>query len=222
MEETFDARLRTPFTGIVSGKPSSGKTFFVYNLLKNQEFFIDQEFKTVYWFYGQDNDFTKSLPKLLPNIDVKLIKGLPTDIIKYMKGKKRCLIVLDDVMRAVTSNRYITDLYSLCARHEEWSVLFLLQNLFYHGSERTTLLRCSQLLVVFDETIDRSMIYTLANKLIPRKPNIFMEIFDEATSKPYRPLLIDGHQSTPKSLRFRAIDFDEKVQHVYQPLEKKK
>lgn len=216
-EKIIDARIKTPLTAIVSGKPNSGKTYWTYQLLKHQDILLDKKFEEVYWFYGQNTDFTNSLPKLLPNIKITLIKGIPDNFEQYLNPKISKLIVLDDVMRQCSNNTNVTDLYSIQCRHTQTSIILLMQNLFYHGKERLTFFRCTQLLVLFPDPLDQSLIYSIANKIMPRRPKLFMEIFEKATADPHSPLVIDGNLNTDSKLRFRSHLFEDNIQYVYMP-----
>ena len=216
-EKIIDARFKTPLAGLIAGKPGSGKSHWLHQLLLHQDIILDKPYTRVYWFYGQENDFTASLPKLLPNINLTLIKGVPDNFEKYLDPQVNKLIVLDDVMRQCASNHHVTDLYSLQCRHTQTSIIILLQNLNYHGSERLTFLRCSHLLVLFNEPLDQSLIYSVANKIMPRRPKVFMDIFARATSDPYSPLVIDGNLNTDNDLRLRSHIFHENIQYVYKP-----
>ena len=118
------------------------------------------------------------------------------------------------MMTEVSSNRHVTDLFSLQCRHTKTSIVLLLQNLHYPRCERLTILRCSHLLVNFNNPLDMSIFFSLAKKMMPYDQKTFMQIFREATKEPYSPLIIDGHQRTPNHLRFRAHIFDG-VQHIF-------
>ena len=212
--DIYDARIRTPLAAVVAGPPGCGKTVFIVNLLKNQTQLLNKPIEELVWFYGQENEYTKSLPKILNNIKVRLIQGLPKDFKKYIDPKVNQMYVIDDMMTEITSNRQVTELYSLQCRHTNTSIIILLQNLNYPGRERLTFLRCSHLLVIFSNPLDLSMVSALAKKVMPLEHKTFMEIFREVTNEPYTPLIIDGHQKTPHHLRFRGQIFNG-VQHVF-------
>lgn len=215
--DEVDARFKTPFTAILAGQPGAGKSQFVYHFLKYQHILLDKPFEAVYWIYGQDNDFTQSLPERLPHIKITLIRGVPDNFEEYLDPSINKLIVFDDVMRAISNNPLVTDLFSIHCRHTKSSVFVLLQNILYKGSERATFLRCAHLLVLFKNPLDLSSIYTLAKRIYPRKPQVFLDIFHAATLTPYSPLVIDGGVTTDERLRFRSHLFDENIQHVYIP-----
>ena len=214
-EEVFDARLKVPFTCIVAGAPLSGKTRFVQRLLEERARLIDQEFDEVIWFYGQDTDFVRTMGSRLYNLPIRCVKGLPESFEDYFHPGKKTLFVIDDLMQTAGESSSVTDLFCNKVQHAKVSVLLLLQNLFYHGKERTTLVRCAHYLVVFKNPMDQSIPIFLAQKLMPLNRSLFMEIFDSATSKPHGYLFCDGKQQTPDKARFRSDLFDNGIQRVY-------
>ena len=139
---------------------------------------------------------------------------LPSDFDDYIQKEKRGLIVIDDLMQSVGDSQHVTDLFCNKVQHSNISVILLMQNLFYHGKERTTLLRCAHYLVVLKNPLDGSVPLYLAQKIMPLKKKLFIDIFDSATRKPFGYLFIDGRQTTPPSARFRSDLFADGVQSV--------
>ena len=218
--EVFDARLKVPFSAIVAGAPLSGKTRFVQRLLEERSRLIDKEFDELIWIYGQDTTFIRSVGDRLYNLPIRCVKGLPDTFEDYIRPGKKVLFVIDDLMQTVSDSNGVTDLFCNKVQHAGVSVLLLLQNLFYHGKERTTLVRCAHYLVVFKNPMDKSVPLFLAQKLMPLNRALFMRIFDSATSKPHGYLFCDGKQQTPDKARLRSDLFDNGIQRVYVVREK--
>lgn len=206
--------MKTPFTCIIGGSPLSGKTTFVKNLLQNRHKLIDNEFDYLVWFYGQETPFIAELRNQTAGIPTTVVHMLPTTFEDYLLSDKRGLIVIDDLMQSAGESRIVTDLFCNKVQHSNTSVILLMQNLFYHGKERTTLLRCAHYMVVFKNPLDGSVPLYLAQKIMPLRRKLFMDIFDEATATPFGYLFIDGRQTTHPSARFRTNIFDG-VQHAF-------
>lgn len=212
----FDARLQTPFTCIVGGSPMSGKTTFVQQLLQSRHNLIDHEFDYLVWFYGQTTSLIQALQSQSLGIPTKVVHQLPSDFNEFINPEKRGLIVIDDLMQSAGESKAVTDLFCNKVQHSNVSVILLMQNLFYHGKERTTLLRCAHYLVVFKNPMDLSVPLYLAQRIMPMQRKLFLSIFENATSVPFGYLFIDGRQTTPAIARFRTNIFDNRgVQHVY-------
>ena len=142
---TIDGRIHIPFGGKVQGPPMSGKTHFTMNLIKNSDRIFDKPIDYVFWFYGQRN---KTIDEIESdkNTNIVPVQGLPENIEDFIEsrdknGEKRfALFVFDDLMADVSNNKSLTDLTSKKCQHHSVSWLILMQNMFYHGSERITLL----------------------------------------------------------------------------------
>ena len=215
-EEVFDARIKLPFTCIAAGAPLSGKTTFVRRLLKERRRLIDGEIGEVIWFYGQETDHIRKTEKELNSLPISFVKGLPESFDEYIeRGRENLLFVIDDLMQSAGGSPAVTELFCNKLQHAQVSVILLLQNLFYHGKERTTLVRCAQYLVIFKNPLDKSIPFYLAQKLMPQKKSLFMALFESATSKAHGYLFCDGKQDTPERARFRTDIFDEGIQKVY-------
>jgi len=213
----FDARMKTPFTCVLAGSPLSGKTSFVRTLLQQRWKFIDHKIDYLVWFYGQTNSFVDSLRNQVLGIPTTVVYQLPdTGFEQFIQRDKRGLIVIDDLMQTAGESKQVTDLFCNKVQHLNVSVILLMQNLFYHGKERTTLLRCAHYLVVFKNPLDASVPMHLSQRLMPLQRKLFVRMFEHATKPAYGYLYIDGRQTTPDAARFRTNIFDPNgVQHGY-------
>ena len=191
----FDAQLKIPFPCIAAGAPLSGKTTFLRRLLEERHRLIDKSIGKVVWFYGQGTDFVRMKEYKLHNLPFQYVKGLPKSFDNYIVPDK-ILIVIDDLMQSDGNSVAVTNLFCNKVQHEKLSIILLLQNLFHHRKERTTMVRCSQYLVVFKNPMDRSIPLYLSHKLIPLKKTLFMEMFERVTSKAHGYLFCDGKQDT--------------------------
>jgi hypothetical protein len=212
----FDARVKVPFSMIIGGSPMAGKTSFVRRLLELRWKLIDRNFDYLVWCYGQQNDFIEYLRNQNIGIPTTVVHKLPSSFEDYVLPHKIGLFVLDDLQASAGESKEVTDLFCNKLQHLNISVILMLQNMFYHGKERTTLLRCAHYLVVFRNPLDASVPLLIAQKVMPLQKKLFLAMFQKATNKPYGYLFIDGKQTTPSNARFRTNIFDDDgVQHVY-------
>ena len=212
----FDGRMQTPFACVVGGSPLAGKTTWVTQLLENRNRLIDNEFDYIVWIYGQETTFINELRKqTLLGVPTFVVHGLPDTFDKYILKDKRGLIVIDDLMANVSRSAQVTELFCNKVHHDNVSVIIMMQNLFHHGKERTTLLRCAHYLVVFKNPLDGSVPLFLAHKIMPLRRKLFMDIFQAATKDPFGYLYIDGRQTTPPTARFRTNLFNDDGQTVF-------
>lgn len=185
---SIDASIRHPFTCVVAGPSSSGKSTFVRNLLKRQGDLIDTIFDYVYIFIGtaeDQNPILKELAdsddkiwlfdvkKLYPN--VKLSKSnFATDVTQlitrnYERGLKGC-ICCDDLMSDLSESELLLELFTKLSSHASVSVIHITQNLFFRGTgkralDSLTIYRNTKILVLFESPMDSTVLRTIAGKM---------------------------------------------------------
>lgn len=213
MGSVFDARISVPFGCIIAGPPLSGKSSFIMNLLDNTDRLMDKEFDYIVWFYGEYNK-TIQLLETRYRDRVKTVQGLPPNIQDYIQDDGFGCHVYDDLMMEASSSKALTQLTANKCQHNSISWIVTLQNLFYHGQERKTLLRCAHYLVLFKNPLDKTVAQYLGARIMPKSQNTFVAIYETATEKPNGYLFIDGAQKTPEEARLRT-DIFEKVQRVF-------
>ena len=215
MDKVFDARIVAPAGIIYAGCPFSGKTTHILKLLKNRERLFTKKFDYIYWFYGQYNKTIKMFEEN-PQMNIIPVAGLPENIDDYIFSDRQGCHVYDDLMDEASSNKTLLSLASRKCHHNSVTWILVMQNLFHHGRERVSLLRCAHYLVLFKNPLDKTMAYHLASKIMPRNQKCFLDIYNRATSRPNGYIFIDGAQSTPEQARFRTDIFDV-VQTVFNP-----
>ena len=209
----FDARLKHPFCLLVCGSSMTGKTTFVLNLIDKSEELINPKPNKIIWFYGAE---TKATSKLR-DYDITTVRGIPDSFEKYLSSEKsNHLLVIDDLMTESVNNKKVTELITRQCHHRNASVILLLQDFFYEGTQRKTFLRNAHYLVLFPSPLDMSYIYGIANKIMPGKVKTFLNIFQTATREPYSYLFLDGKPETPPEARLRG-DIFKPYQKVFIP-----
>lgn len=205
--QTFDARLQHPFTLVIAGPSSSGKTSFLNSLLKNADRLVNPNIDYVVCFLGSRDP---QLAELIPIYGERItfVSGLPTDFDEYIQSNKNGFFLIDDLMAEGTSDSRVSELYTKTSHHSNLSVCLVLQNLFHHGKERYSIVRNSHYLVIFNNPLDRSSVHTLAHRISPTNKKAVINIFLYAQSK-YRYLLLDGKQGTLPAARFRTDIFND-------------
>jgi len=212
----FDARIRTPFTLICAGQTASGKTTFVINLLLNAEYLLDSSPDYYVWFYGIESNATEFLRENEVFENLTLHKGLPESFDDFIQpGKKGCFVI-DDLTRESSNSPLVAELFFQKSHHNFVSVILLTQNLFFEGKERKNLLRNAHNLCIFSNPLDQSIVYTLANKILPSNQKTFFDIFDAALSEDFGYLLVIGQLRVPRISRFRTDIFG-LTQRVFTP-----
>ena len=202
-----NASFRAPFTLIVSGQSSSGKSTFVLNFLLNASRLVDQKFDYIVWFYGIETKLTKQLEKGKIIKNIRLHKGLPENFDDFIQKDKRGCFILDDLARETSNSSLVAELFFQKSHHNLVSVILITQNLFFEGKERKNLLRNAHNLCIFNNPLDNSIVFSLANKVLPHHTKIFFAIFDRAVSRDFGYLVISGQSRVTRRARFRTDIF---------------
>lgn len=198
-----DLRFKAPFTGIIAGPTSSGKSSIVFRLIKHRAVMINCIMKEVIYCLPPGQQI-KTPDFIRDDRKVKFHSGIP-DFSKIIDGKPR-LVVLDDLMSNV--NTEVMDLFTRGSHHKNISVLFLVQNIFFGGSKlfRTISLNAHYIILTKNPR-DKNQINTLAVQVSPENSAALRNAFRDATKDAYSYLLFDTSQGCPDSVRFRANIF---------------
>lgn len=211
-----DLRLKQPFTAILAGPTSSGKSHIVFRLIKYRARMINTPMAEVIYCLPPGQKI--SMPDFIrQDPDVRLHEGIP-DFTRFIDGQPR-LLVLDDLMSDV--NTEVMDLFTRGSHHKNISVLFLVQNIFFGGSKlfRTISLNAHYIILTKNPR-DQNQISTLATQLNPENSAALKAAFRDATRKPYGYLLFDTSQGCPDLVRYRTSIFpDDNPQNIIYSIE---
>ena len=204
----MDVRLKHPFTCTVAGPTLSGKTWFVFRLIRNADEMIDPPPERIVYCYGE---FQKSFADF-PEIEFH--EGLPN--VDKFDGQFRTLLIIDDLMNEADQN--VCNLFTKLSHHRNVSVVFITQNLFHKNKHVRTMNLNTHYIVLFKNPRDAGQVATLARQMYPGKSKFVVEAFRDATEKPYGYLLIDLKPETNENYRFRTNIFpDDDRQYAYVP-----
>ena len=203
-DDTF--ALKHPFTAILSGPTSSGKTFLLTNILQNVDRLCEPTPQRIVWLYKRWQPLYDIIKKTVFPI-VEFEQGIPLDLESdsYFDPNVRNMIVLDDLMSTASKDPKINDLFTEGSHHRNLSVVVLNQNLYF-GRDPTQRRNC-QYMILFNNPIDKLQVMTLAKQMYPGNSNYFMKKFNEAVTVPFGHLLIDLKATTPERLRLRGNIF---------------
>ena len=139
-----------PFTLIVAGPISCGKSTFVIRLLECKEQLCEIVFKNIEWCHSEN------APHHLKNIS--FVKGVPDF---ENPENVPTLIVLDDLMDSAYSTK-VNELFTKGSHHRTISLILIKQNFFHQGplSHDTSL--NSKYIVVFKNLRNKTQIVHLA------------------------------------------------------------
>ena len=146
--ETFDLRLKVPFSALLIGKSKSGKTTLLLEIIEQwRSYTTDSEGayeKSIFWFYGTENakDFHNLNEILVKNGQeynkndknefkprIEFIKGdfkNPVVIERIKTMPEESIVILDDLMTEMVKSEDISNILTRESHHRKWCV-------FYYG-----------------------------------------------------------------------------------------
>jgi adenylate kinase family enzyme len=200
--------FEAPTTISISGTTGSGKTTWVFELLKHNSILFPNVStgKILYCFGVWQNLFDK-MEEEFPNIIFH--EGLPSseDIEKITENKKHNIVILDDLMVEVVKNKDIEHLFTRGSHHKNLTILYLNQNMFCQGrSSRSITLNCHYL-VLFKNLRDCSQIQKLGQQIFPGNSKFLVESYKDALHSPFGYLVIDLSPRTEETFRLRTKIF---------------
>ena len=200
--------FKHPFTCIVAGPTSCGKTNFVMRLIDNMNIMIEPTpDKTIYYFNEYQSIFDDY-------VQVDFRQGIPkADEIEKLNN---ALVVLDDMMTEV--DQKVSNMFTRGSHHRNVSVIFMVQNFFNKNKHMRTISLNAQYIVLFKNPRDNSQFAYLAKQLYPHNSRYAQDAYIDATKEPYGYLLLDLRSEQDEDLRLRTRIFpDDDRQIVYVP-----
>ena len=199
--------FKHPFTAIVAGPTSCGKTRFVFRLIEHASRMIDPPPSKIVYCYGEYQQLFSEYRH------VEFNHGRPS--LDDFDGKQTVLLVLDDLMNEV--DQTVASLFTKGSHHRNVSVVFLTQNLFSKNKFARTISLNAHYMILFKNPRDASQFAHLARQMYPNKSQFAVEAYKDATREPYSYLLIDLRPEQDETLRLRSNVFPGETHYVYVP-----
>jgi hypothetical protein len=204
-----------PFTALVAGPTSCGKSVFVTRFLENLNQMVDVEVEEILWCYGVSQPLHNQI-KLKVNASLRFLEGVPNmQEIAPEKNPPPRLLIIDDLMREADGN--VVDIFSKGSHHRNLSVIFITQNIFHQGKGSRDMSLNAHYVVFFKNPREKSQIFSFARQVYPENPKFVHEAYADATYEPHSYLLFDMKQSTPEAYRLRSLIFPNEKNFVYIP-----
>lgn len=94
--------LQTPFTALISGPSSSGKSFWIYQLIENREKCTKPSIKRCVWYYSVWQDLFDTMTT--KNLPIEFIEGMPSEhaINQTIENSASILLIFDDLMDKIS------------------------------------------------------------------------------------------------------------------------
>ena len=197
---------------MVAGPTQAGKTELVKKLIENCDTMMNKSPEQIYYAYSE---WQPAYRELCKNPKVIMTEGLPDLTALRSNPNTPKLLILDDMMQEMKSDKRLAQIFTRGCHHWSLSCVHIIQNLFFDGL-RTSRIN-AQYLIIMKNPADKLQAVSLGKQLFPKKLQYFLDSYQDATSKPYGYLLVDVSPLTEEQCRLRTNIFPTELQIVYCP-----
>jgi len=203
----YDVRLQCPFTCIVSGASNTGKTTFIFNLLRSKDVLLTKMPSKTLLFYKKHQDVYDQMIEAGLVDELVFIKGdmisesdFERKVSKY-RNSGGSLCVFDDLLEAIDETN--SKIFTKISHHENCNVIFLTQSLFVDNKHYRTMSKNATYMVLMKNPRNMSQIKNLSSQMCSEK-SLLVKAYKDATRAAYSYLFIDFHPRTPEHIRLRS------------------
>lgn len=185
-------KFETPSSAILAGASSTGKSFYVFEVLKHADGVFTKAPKAIFYCYDVHQPLFDSMKTAISNIE--FYDGVPTkEVLEtwVMKEPGHKIIILDDLVEKVSKSQDIVDVYCQYSHHLNFTCWLICQNVFNATRQFRTISLNTHYFILFKNQRDEQQIQTLGRQIFPGKLKYFMESYRKATAEKYNPLIVD-------------------------------
>jgi hypothetical protein len=206
-------------THILSGQSGSGKTQFIYKLLRNaQTMFGDQPPQVIRYYYGIWQPTFDRMKAEIPNISFH--EGIPTEeeLLEFTKPGVHTLICLDDVMHIASNSSVVELIFTRLSHHRTLTCLYIQQNAYVKGKNQVTISMNAKYLEIFRSPRSLLQLQYLNSQIFPKTKSFLTDAYKDVMSEEqYGYLVIDLTAHCSDELRVRTRVFQGEQTIVYKP-----
>lgn len=207
-----DCKLETPFTCIVTGPSSGGKTWVVADLLcRLNEVTTTPPTRVIFFYYEYQNAVFDRILRECP-ASVEFVYGPPEkDGLLSAADEERLsngslLVVCDDMLaRSKETEEFLRDVFVMYSHHRNLSII-IIQQKFYLPSDNARIIGDNtKYIIVLVNPRNKTWLRHLASQMWPGKASFLLDTLEAITSeKDYNPMLIDARQNAHPDVRVRS------------------
>jgi hypothetical protein len=171
----------------------SGKTQYLSKLIAHRDVMIDPKVERVIYSYKKYQPIFDTMQgvEFVQGMNFKLDKSIPT------------LLIVDDQM--TDENSSLAELFTVSCHHDNTSVVFVSQNLFFQNKAYRTACLNAMYIILFRSPRGSCQVSHLARQIYTgEKAKAMVKAYEHATQEPFSNFVIDLKPDTPHQVRFRS------------------
>ena len=204
-------------THITIGQSGSGKTQFIYKVLKNKNVIFDNNPpQKIRYYYGIWQDLFTEMLEVIDGISFH--EGLPTEeeLLEFTDPNIHSLIILDDIMHLAANSQVVELIFTRISHHRCCSCFYLQQNAFIKGKNQMTIAMNTKYIEVFRSPRSLMQLQYLNSQIFPNDKNILAKSYkDIMSTHNFGYLVIDLTALCIDELRIRSQIFPSDDTIVY-------
>lgn len=197
-------KFRNGTNTIIYGMTSSGKTTFMFEVLKRK--LITNFPDKIFFFYRIHQKVFTDWNQEVSNPKIDFVEGLQLDMVKKYGGN--CIVIIDDL--ALENQRRTAELFLFESHHLNISTFFMTQNLYLRDDCFRTMSLNAAYFVLFANIRSLRQIKTLAGQIFSgRDIDRVMAAYKKARDIPFGHIVLNLVQNFPKELVVCSNFFDD-------------
>lgn len=176
-----------PSNIIVAAPTGGGKTRLVYELLNSASSMFETKPQSIIYCYNiYQKPLFDQMKREIENIH--FFEGLPEreNLREWNRITDHKIIVLDDLLQKASASNDIVDLFCVLSSHMNYTVLFLVQNVFGNSKRLRTISLNAHYFIIFKNQRDQMQVQTLGRQIFPGQTAFFMDAYKKAVKKTLR------------------------------------
>ena len=177
----------TPFTMLVFGGSQTGKTRFVFEMIRNRVKIFTECPQKIYYIYSEKQKMFDDY-----NDCVHFTQDL--GILDELPENENILVIIDDMQDEIKDNKKVQHLFTKGSHHRQINLILILQNLFAQGSIYVNLRYNSNYYVLTEHCSNYSSLEHFIRRFIGGKDiSYFNRSYRDMIRQEWGALLIDAH-----------------------------
>lgn len=182
----YNLKIKNPATIAIFGATGSGKTFFVFEILKNSKLLFEnpncalpENTFIFYKLWTKEYENNKHLISSNNWFQEKPTRQKIEEIATFKSLDHGSTVIIDDYQQNLDAD--IIDVFSVLSHHLNITVIILLQSLFPTQSKLSCLreiIRNIHHSILFEQKRDQNQLIHLASQIFPRNRQYFYDVLD--------------------------------------------